>query len=235
MRFSEMYPGMHIVRTRELSWARKLSGVVCLVKDAQPSKVCIQMTADCVPYGNVMAVPVEGDDGYWYDVSELIMDANSAILPSSDVDAYSCSVEANYRNFVGCDKLKPFVGNDAVGHVCLIGERQKTGRVVFSKTGYYVVGVDVNGYAAVFQGFCEYQEPTAPRKCTLRVLNLSNTERAFYPANFVIEACRAAFTEDCTLAQGYREDIRRSTASVGVDAGVDDILGPGVNRMELGG
>lgn len=235
MRYSEMMPGMHVVRTRELSWARTLSGVVCLVCNTQQGKIHIQMTKDCIPVGNVLAVPADADDGYWYDVSELIMDANSAILPASNADSYSCSVEANYRNFVGCDGLKPFVGNEAVGQLCLIGERQKSGRVAFSKMGYYVVGVDVNGYAAVYQGFCEYLEPTVPRNLSLRILNLSNTERAFYPAAEVVNACHTAFAEDCNLATSFREEIKRSTDGSAMISGVCEMYGIGVSKMDLGG
>ena len=222
MRYAELSPGTYVVRTRELSWARKLSGVICLVKAVKPDgSLHLQMTDDCAPVGGVLSVSKEADDGYWYDVSDLIAMANSVILPSIGECSYTSAVEANYRNFVVGSNVTPLVGDEADGNICLIGERLKNGRVVYSKVGYFVVGSDVNGYVAAYQGFCEYCGPDSPRKLQLRILNLTNTERAFYPASVVVDACHAAYSEDCRLAEQYREEIRESIITSSTEAGFD--------------
>lgn len=214
MRYEELKKGMYVVRTRELSWARVLSGAICLVHGVEKDgSLHVQLTDDCVPKGGILAVGPQADDGAWYDVSMLVLDANSAIAPKSNKCAYKSAVECNYRNFLGLKDLKPMTTEEAEGSICLIGERTKTGHVVFSKTGYYVISVDVNGYAIVYQGFCTYVDEYSSRKLQLRVMNLDGTDRAFYDASAIVDACHSAYEEDCKLASKYREVIRMEVAS----------------------
>lgn len=228
MKYAEMYTGMYVVRTRDLSWARVLSGNICYVDGVTGEELHLHITEDCVPKGSALAVPKEADDGHWYDVSELVMQANSCITPSLSECVFTSAVAPNYRNFLGLgSQVPPYALEDSVGHICLIGEHVSN-NVIFAKNGYFVVGCDSNGYVIVYQGYCDFLEDDEPRKLNLRVLNLRGTARDFYPAEPIVSACCAAYAEDCALADQYRQDIREDT----IVSSTDSILSAGSSDIE---
>lgn len=211
MKYSNMSSGMYIVRTKELPWLRVLSGVVCYVDSVDQGELHLHVTEDCVPKGNGYVVPVQADDGEWYDVSELMMDANSCIPPSTANAEFTSAVAMNYRNFLGLgDVVKPYSVDQAVGKICLLGESTPHG-TIFGKTGFYVVSCDRNGYIAAYQGFSEYKDPGDQRALTLKILNLNGTKRAFYCAQAIVDECAAAYEADCNAADVYSQQIQEET------------------------
>lgn len=218
MKYNQIHQGMYVVRTKELAWLRVLSGAICYVDGVAPNEIRVRVTDDCVPKGAVYYVPAQADDDYWYDVSELVMAANSCITPASHTDAFSSAVAANYRNFLGLgDVISPLSLDQAEGRICMLGEQTNSG-VVFAKTGFFVVAHDDSGYVIAYQGFCDFKEDDEPRVLNLKVLNLNGTKRAFYPARDIVSACTAAYEEDCEKADEYVRQIREDTIVSSADS-----------------
>lgn len=208
MRYSEMSSGMYVVRTKELAWLRVLSGEICLVESVTSTGIRVRITCDCVPCGDYYDVSVQADDGAWYDVSELVLDANACIAPSGRDCEYPAVIAAGYRNYLQLgSKISHLSVKEAVGKICLIGEVTADGSRKFTKTGMYVVSADNAGCVIVYQGYCEHREKGEPRTLTLRVLNLNGTKRQFYPADVIVTACAEAYYEDCSRAAEYSNAI----------------------------
>ena len=209
MYYREMHEGMFIVRTTELKWARQLSGVICYVdRDPAPNGIYIKATRDCIPEGSAVCIPSDGNDGNWYDVSNLVFSANASICPPNSHASFSSAVESNYRNFLGLgSKISPCDSRDAVGSVCLIGEEQR-GDILFSRVGYYIVDVDENDYMIAYGGYSQYIENPNDRDLHLQILKLSGTKRRLYPAMDIVGACREAYLEDIGTAEKYTQKLR---------------------------
>lgn len=230
MKYAEMTPGMYILRTKELSWARVLSGAIVYLCDVKDGNLILQFTEDCVPKGKKMSMGKEGDDGNWHDITHLVMEANSAITPPSNVIAFKSSVASSYRNFLGLDKIPVVEGDAAVGQIVLLGETGPQG-VVFSKTGYYILAHD-DGWYIAYQGFCDYVPDGGEPDTTLRVLRLGK-DRSLYQAKPIIDACSKAYAEDVGLAEEYAEAIARETATEKEEPSVFERLD--VSRLNLDG
>lgn len=214
-----MRNGMYVIRTKELPWARKLTGVICLVESvSDDGALLLRVTEDCVPRGGALKVAPQGDDGCWYDVSDLVMVANSAIAPSSTACEFSSLVESSYRNYIDVGNVYPLSLDDACNTVCLIGEQLEDGRTVFGKTGFYIIDFDANNYVIAYRGFCEHT-CGVERKLSLCILNLCGTTRQFYPADAIVSQCHAAFMEDTQLAGTYRERITNAVSGASTDYG----------------
>ena len=234
MRYCEMSAGMFVVRTKELSWLRVLSGEICYIESVEPGVIRLRVTQDCVPKGDIYEIPQQADDDGWYDVSELVMDANACIVPSSGTCAFPTPVASTYRNYLGLgDSVPELTVEEAVGRVCLLGERSQNGdSVAFTKQGFYVVSCDENGYAIVYQGYCDYCPPDEKRMLSLRILNLSGTRRAFYPADEIVSACIQAFDEDCGRASDYTQQYIEDTIVSSTDSSLAAARG-GVSEIRL--
>lgn len=235
MRVSEMHQGDYIIRTKELSWASVLSGAICYVEGVTKDALHIRLTDDCVPQNKVYAIPVNGgDDGYWHDVTSIVMAANSCIRPEEDEYQYDTVVSAAYRNSLGLDKVySPLSYNDLEGKVCLIGQSTPNG-VSFSKTGYYIVATDSDGYVTAYQGYCSPRDGRANASSKLVVLNLSASKRLFYDAEPILEACSNAYHEDMLLADKYVEVVRQKTSVRSTDAYVAGGMNSVLSELRLG-
>lgn len=234
MKYAEMSAGMFVVRTKELPWLRVLSGEICYIEAVEVGVVRLRVTQDCVPKGDIYEVPGQADDGCWYDVSELVMDANACIVPSSGTCAFPTPVASTYRNYLGLgDRVPELSEDEAVGRVCLLGERSASGdAVAFTKQGFYVVSCDENGYVIVYQGYCDYCPPDEKRMLSLRILNLRGTRRAFYPADEIVSACIQAFDEDCNKASEYTQQYIEDTIVSSADSNLAAARG-GVSELRL--
>lgn len=204
MKYSDMSPGMFIVRTRSLPWLRVLSGEICYIEASNAEEIHVRVTRDCVPSGDVYAVPQQADDDGWYDVSDLVLDANACIRPSGSDVKFPAPVAANYRNFLGLgNTVEPLSNREAIGRVCLLGEGNGAS-VAFAKSGVFVVSADDNGFVIGYQGYCEHSNS---ENVSLRILNLTGTNRRFYPASDIVNACSVAYSEDCMLAEKYTRNL----------------------------
>lgn len=233
MKYSEMNPGMYVVRTKELSWARVLSGNICYITDVLNStgELVMQLTKDCVPCGKKFKVPKEGDDGFWHDATALVFEANCAIQPPQTTCMYCSPVASNYRNYLGIQDITPTDGEDAQDRLCLLGEQTPTG-ILFAKTGYWVVA-HVDGYYIAYQGYCDYLEEGVKRETTLRVLRLSG-DRHFYPADEIVNRCSQAFQEDLERNNQYtRQIFERALGNQEFAEDAFKTPGKGVQFLEL--
>lgn len=235
MRFNEMRPGDYVIRTRELPWARVLSGNICYVTGVYDDKLNIQLTEECLPNGKVFAVPTQADDGDWYKVNHLVLEANSCIYPeTSECCSFNSHVAASYRNFLGFGEEHHVPIRDAVGRICLLGE-QKGDNTVFSKLGYFIAGFDNNGYVIAYRGFCTYVEAGAgASKIELCILNLNNTARGFYDAEAIVEACCKAYEDDMRTADKFTAIINEQSVSKSADTSIGSSIFNTVAYMDLG-
>lgn len=234
MRYSEIYAGMFIIRTRELGWLRAISGEICYVVEASNGQLRVRVTRDCVPIGDVYEITDSADDGHWYDVSELVMDANACIAPSAETCSFSTAVEVTYRNYIEeSTRIQPLSLESAVGKICLLGEKAKNSNAtVFSKVGFFVISSDDEGYAIVYQGYCDYHEPDERRNLSLRILNLNGTRRNFYSASEIVAACHDAYVDDREIAAKYASRYREETIVSSADSMISARRG-GVNTILL--
>lgn len=231
MKYSEMTTDMYVIRTKEISWAKVLSGRIWYVRDVKPKSIVLQATEDCVPKGEMFSLDLNGDDGNWRDVTVLVLEANSAVLPPDNETTYSNDTASSYRNYLGLDNLKPYVGAEAENKLCFLGEVGPDGTIKFSKQGYFVVAYDSGCYIA-YQGFCSFVAVDECRKISLGVYVLPSN-RAFYPAAEVISACEKAFSEDIAIMTHYTSNIMDSAVADASELSVFD--GTGIQRLKLDG
>ena len=204
MRYSEMNKGMYAVRTKELPWAKVLSGEICYVESVSPGEIIVKVTDDCIPRKDGFALGYEADDGNWYDVSRLVAAANSAITPEANTCAFSAAPAMNYRNFLGLNELCPLEGEEAIGTICLRGEPGKLG-MAYDKVGYYIVGY-MDGFYIGYSGYCHYMGPDSERKLQLQILRMPGNRR-FYKAEEIVAACEASYKEDLKATEMYASSI----------------------------
>lgn len=204
MRYSEMTKGMYTVRTKELPWAKVLSGEICYVDSISNGELVVKLTDDCMPKKDGFALGSEADDGNWYDVSRLVAAANTAITPEVNECAFSAAPAMNYRNFLGLNNLSPLEGEAAIGHICLRGEPGKLG-MTYDKTGYYVVGY-LDGFYIGYSGYCHYMGPDSERKLQLQILRMPGSRR-LYRAEEIVAACEKAYMEDLHTTEVYASNI----------------------------
>lgn len=216
MKYSEMFSGAFVVRTRELRGAPQLSGEIIYILEVKADGIVAQLTKECAPVGNPFAIGSAGDDGFWYDVTELVLEANHKIAPSMDEVAYQADVTVSYRNELGLDKVaQPLEPQQAEDTVCLIGNT-KDGKTAFSKAGYYVVASDSKGYMIAYQGYCGVAGKPSNEAPKLVVLNLNGLPRKMYAAKPIVDACNQAYAEDVGQANYFTEQIiERTIASAG--------------------
>lgn len=208
MKYSEMRAGMYVVRTRDLTWAYALSGEILYVQDVKSSDIYLRITDQCVPVGKTYVLPAAGDDNNWYDVTELVMDANSCIPPAPAEYAYSSDVAVSYRNSLGLqESLKPTLNPE--GQVCVIGAINN-GQISFGRYGYYVIACDSNGYMIVYSGYCSAKDSVSEQK-KLTILNLLGTNRVLYPAKEIVTKSNMAYNEDVTMAAHYVSELAEDT------------------------
>lgn len=219
MKYCDMKPGMYIIRTRELPWAKILSGAICLVEQVDAGgNIVVRLTADCVPTDNAFSIPNAADDGYWARVTDLVLEANSSIRPVNSECAFISPVASTYRNFLGLgSSVQPITPKEAVGQICLIGE-SKDGQPKFSRTGLYVIAVDDEDFTIAYQGYCDHQSNNENRKLNLRILNLRSSGREMYPAQPIVDSCAEAYKEDCELAAMYTRRIQEDTMASSTDS-----------------
>ena len=217
MRFSEMFSGMFVVRTRELLTAPQLSGEIIYIRDqSTPGKLVAELTRECAPVGNPFTIDSTGDDGNWYDVTSLVLEANHKIAPSMSEVTYEDDVAVSYRNELDIvDSLTPLEPEDAEDCVCLIGALTD-GRTLLSRGGYYVLASDKNGYMIAYQGYCGVAGKPSNEAPKLVIINLTGLPRKMYNARPVVAACNAAYLEDTSRADTFSRQIQeRTVASAG--------------------
>lgn len=205
MRYSEMFGGQYVIRTAKL--AQQIdAGEILYVAKVENCELYIRKTHNCAPLPEIYRIPTQGDDGKWYDVTPLVIEANSFIPANPSTAEFVSEVAASYRNFLNLDKVvQPLSLEDAVGKVCLLGKYVKEeGKTIFGRNGYQVIAYDDEGYIIGYEGYCDVVDFDQTRNLTLKVLNLKGTGRAFYPAEVIVDACCKAYEEDCKLAEQYR-------------------------------
>ena len=244
MKYNEMFEGQYIIRLKALAGYKVLSGAICRVNHRVRDKLEVSLTRDCKPIGDPIILDSFADDGFWYDISDLITEVNFSVRPSTKRWAYKDPVVASYRNFVGMNNAQAMDAQDAVGKVCLLGEKTPHDTLVFSKRGYYIVCADVNGFTAAYVGYCDPALAGAAdsfEPLDLTILNLTNSGRAFFEAAPIIDACASAFEEDVTAAETFRAEIIREVKADKTTLTVEDDVESAlydlgrVSALEFGG
>ena len=235
MKYQEMFDGAFVVRTRELHGASQLSGEIIYVRKASADSIVAQLTKECAPVGNPFVIGDAGNDGFWYDVTELVLEANHKIAPGLDEIAYRSDVTVSYRNELGLDKTAtPLEPQQAEDTVCLIGNT-KDGKTAFSKAGYYIVASDARGYMIAYQGYCGVAGKPSNEAPKLVILNLNGLPRKMYAAKPIVDACNAAYSEDVGRATYYTGQIVERTIASAGDSNLSRGKYAGIQELRLEG
>lgn len=203
----------YILRVSKLPEHPELVGQVVYLRHVAPNGVVVSMTDDCRPEATLIPLPATANDDGWYDVTELILDANSAITPRYDACMFLNDTACQYRNHVDDPSaLHPCEGEKALGRLCFIG-RQNGDHLEFSKTAYFVVSKDDRGFYIVYSGFCEPKKHHMPANITQRVLRLNGTGQRFFAAEPIVSTCNAAYEGDLALRDKYVSDMQDRVAA----------------------
>lgn len=224
--------GKFFVRIKELPCFPSAEGQVVYIWEVNQSGIQLSMTDDCRPDSKKYQLPPTANDAGWYDVTALIMAANSLILPKYDRCVFSSDIAMNYRNAI-VDNAKPIDETEAVGKLCLLGS--VNGRSVnFSKQAYYIVNVDNGGYILAYSGFCQPLEEWEKPVMQQRILRLIGTSRRLFLAEPIVSACNAAYEEDSLKANKYAETIRETVSAASTDTDVgSSVFGSQLSKMRL--
>ena len=224
--------GKFYVRIKEFPAFPEIEGQIVMIKEVSDEGIRLNFTDDCRPVGNTYQLPPAANDNGWYDVTQLIMLANSTILPKYSACAFINDVAMNYRNFIDVN-VRPIDEQSAAGMLCLLGNvNGKT--LTFTKQAYYVVSSDENGYILAYSGFCQPLESWEKPKIQQRVLRLTGTTRKLFPAKTIVDACNAAYYEDFKLANKYTTEISDAACASSAETGVSkEVFTSGVAKMNV--
>lgn len=224
--------GTFQVRIKEFPAFPDIEGKILFIRAVTSQGVQASFTDDCRPLDAVYQLPPEANDNGWYDVTSMIMEANTAIMPRYDKCMFSSDVAMAYRNHL--DALpQPLDEAQAVGHICLLGTANN--RVLtFSKQAYYVVACDNQGYMLVYSGFCRPLESWEKPNLQQRVLRLSGTARKLYPADAIVRACNDAYSADFNKAQSFATNIKEAASACSTDTDVgSELFSSGIAKLQL--
>lgn len=224
--------GKFYVRTKELPIFPETEGQIVMIKEVSHNGIRFNFTDDCRPIGSTYQLPPEANDNGWYDITQLILMANSTILPKYSDCVFNNDVAMNYRNFIDIN-IHPVDERSAEGMLCLLGNTNGK-NLTFTKQAYYIVSSDENGYILAYSGFCQPLESWEKPKIQQRVLKLTGTNRKLFSARAVVEACNAAYAEDFELANKYAAEISDAVCASSAEAGVGkNIFNSGIARMSV--
>lgn len=224
--------GTFHVRIKEFPAFPDIEGKILYIRDVTPNGLNVSFTDDCRPQDAVYQLPPEANDNGWYDITSMIMEANTAIMPRYDKCAFTNDVAISYRNHLDAVP-KPLDENSAVGHICMLGTVGNR-TVTFSKQAYYVVACDDQGYLLVYSGFCQPLEEWEKPSLQQRVLRLAGTARKLYPADTIVKACNDAYSEDFDKAQSYATTIREVASACSTDTDVGaEVFSAGISKLRL--
>lgn len=196
--------GSYQVRVRDCPECSDIEGQIVYIRDVTRDGIVFSMTEDCRPLDQQYKLSSASNDNGWHNITDLVMDANLAIMPKYNSCNFASEVAMEYRNFLDPEVLTKaqLTDEQAVGKLCLLGTISQR-KVSLSKQVYYVVAKDKDGYVLGYSGFCkpvtEWEEPCI----TQRVLKLSGTGKSFFYAMAVVGACNSAFGEDMESASAY--------------------------------
>ncbi len=203
----------YFLRISKLAECTDLVGQVIYLRHVAPNGIVVSTTDDCRPSPEMIPLSSASNDNGWYDVTDLILDANCAITPRYDMCTFVNEVASQYRNHIEdlrvlheCDGVK------AMGRLCFIG-RKNEDHFEFSRTAYFVVSVDSKGFYIVYSGFCEPKKHHQPPNVVQRVLRLEGTGQKFYEAEPIVSACNTAYQGDLVLREKYVAELKDRVAS----------------------
>lgn len=207
----------YFLRISKLPERPDLAGQVVYLRHVAQNGIVVSVTDDCRPSPNMIPLSVASNDGGWYDVTDLVLDANCAITPRCDMYAFTNETASQYRNHLeGNEALRLCDGEKAMGRLCFIG-RKGGANIEFSRTAYFVVSVDKQGFYIVYSGFCEPKKSGKTREILQRVLRLEGTGQHFYEAEPIVSACNAAYKGDRALRDKYVAELNDRVAASSTD------------------
>lgn len=224
--------GRFCVRIKELPVFPELEGQIVYIRKCDSTGLQLSLSENCKPMERVYSLPVEAVDNGWYDVTSLIMAANTVILPKYEKCVFTSEVASNYRNFLEI-AAQPVDEHRAAGSLCLLGTVSNRS-VTYSKQAYYVVASDENGYILTYSGFCQPLESWEKPKIAQRILRLMGTSRRLFLAEPIVSACNRAYAEDFDLATNFAKVIREAVAAASTDGDIGRQLATsGMAHMQL--
>lgn len=213
-------------------------GQVVFLRHVSTNGLVVSMTDDCRPLPQTIPLPPKANDDAWYEVTELILDANCAITPRYDLCAFCNETARQYRNYLE-DKevLRPCVGHAAEGRLCFLGREHNEG-FEFSQTAYYVVSMDSHGFYIVYSGFCNPKKGNSTPQPIQRVLRLEGSGKSFFEAEPIVRECNSRYKGDIELRDKYTSAIEdrvasKSTATTHAESHGQDRDSIGVSGLQL--
>ena len=224
--------GGFFVRIKEFPEFPEIEGKIMFIRKVGPEGVQVSFTDDCRPSEKVYQLPPTVNDNGWYNVTSMIMMANTVILPKYDRCVFANEVAMSYRNHIDVMPA-PLDETRAQGTICMLGSVNN--RVIsLTKQAYYVVACDDQGYILAYSGFCQPLEEWEKPSLQQRVLRLVGTGRHLYPAEQIVAECNAAYQEDLQVAQNFATNIEETVAASSSDTGVgQEVFAQGIHKLQL--
>lgn len=203
----------YFLRTTKLAERPDLVGQVVYLRHVSQTGIVLSTTDDCRPNPGLISLSANANDSGWYDATELILAANSAITPRYDMCAFVNDVASQYRNHItDTSALIVCEGQKAMGRLCFIGRRNNN-QLEFSRTAYFVVALDDHGFYIVYSGFCEPREKKSAPNITQRVLRLEGTGQEFFAAEPIVTLCNELYNKDVDARDKYTTDMQERVAT----------------------
>lgn len=225
----------YFLRVSKMPVRSDIVGQVVYLKGVSQKGIAISLTEDCRPKTEVIRLPASLNDNGWYDVTDLVLDANCSISPRYDLCTFLSDTASLYRHHLDDPScIRPLTGKSAVGHLCFLG-KIKDGQLVFSNTAYFVVSVDTHGFYITYAGFCKPIDNQDTPMLQQKVLRLEGTGQQFYSANEIVNACNSSYSSDIELKNKYMEELESKVTSTPTPENLSKITGKEVSGTTRSG
>lgn len=223
--------GKYFVRVNDLPALPAIQGQIVFMREVSATRIMLSLTNNCQPDTRVVTLPPEANDDGWYNITPLILSANSLILPKYDRCVYRNATALSYRHHLDIAHT-PITETQAKHQLCILGKIN--GRAVsLQKTAYYIADIDSNGYILAYGGFCQPLQPWEKPQIQQRVLRLLGSGRQLFLAKPIVDACNQAYDEDFNRALEFSSAITESVSASSVDAQATSERGTYMSQMRL--
>lgn len=186
----------------------------------------------CAPTAERYTLPDECKDDNWIPLVDLVLQANTIILPKYENCCFVSSEAQFYRNHLGEFPKDVSIRNAAPG-LYFIGKKGKSG-VRLSTGAYYLVAFDASTSILLsFADMCLHIREGESKPTPKLTVIVWNDSFSLYPAEPIVQTCNSEYTKDKEKAEKFARIIRDTVSNLSADSTARARSG-GVSEMRLG-
>ena len=221
----------YYLRTHPCPDYPSIEGVAVYMRSFDANEIKFSFTDDCKPLDQVCSISSKWADNGWYDVTDLVLQANMTIPPKYSKCVFDSNVALAYRNYADID-VKPLDDSSAVGRLCVIGNFDGH-KLSFSKQAYFIAGIDNNGFIIAYSGFCQPLEEWQKPKIQQKFLRLVGAPRKLFLADNIVETCNGLYAADVAALEQYKVKIEDSVAATSTESSIGRSVQSGLHDLSL--